>query len=77
MVDPKTAERIEQSQGIRLLTIREVAEALQCSERAVWGWTKAGKLSVVCLGRSRRYRPGDVQHFIAEHTDTGTTLKNA
>ena len=76
MVDLKMAEKTEQSQRIGLLTIREVAEALQCSERAVWGWTKDGELPVVRFGRVRRYRPEDVKEFVAKHLSRRTPQKN-
>ncbi len=48
----------------KLLTVDEVAEALQCSPRAVAAWTASGELASVKLGRLRRYRPEDVEAFI-------------
>ena len=77
IIDLETAAKTKHTQSIQLLTIGEVAEALQCSERAVWGWTNTGELAVVCLGRSRRYRPEDVQEFIAKHLGSGIAPKKA
>ena len=54
-------------EGVKLLTARQVADALQCSERSVWGWTKNGGLPAVRLGRLVRYRVEDVEAFIARH----------
>jgi excisionase family DNA binding protein len=54
-------------EGVKLLTSRQVAVALQCSERLVWGWTKDGDLPAVRLGRLVRYRIDDVEEFIARH----------
>ena len=52
---------------VKLLTARQVADALQCSERSVWGWTKDSDLPAVRLGRLVRYRVEDVEAFIARH----------
>ncbi len=54
-------------EGVKLLTGRQVADALQCSERSVWGRTKDGNLPAVRLGRLVRYRTEDVEAFIAKH----------
>ena len=51
-------------EAVRLLNVKEVAKALQCSPRAVAAWTASGKLVSVKLGRLRRYRPEDVEVFI-------------
>ena len=56
-------------EGSRLLTSRQVADALQCSVRFVWNWTKKGELPAVRMSRLVRYRVEDVEAFIARHQD--------
>ena len=50
--------------SMKLLNIKEVAKALQCSPRVIAAWTASGELVSVKLGRLRRYRPEDVGAFI-------------
>jgi len=52
---------------LKLLTVDEVAKALQCSPRAVAEWTASGELVSVKLGHLRRYRPEDVEAFVQGH----------
>ena len=56
----------------KLLNVKEVAEALQCSPRAVAAWTASGELVSVKLGRLRRYRPEDVEAFIQRNLSTSS-----
>jgi len=53
----------------RLLTSQQVADALQCSVRFVWDWTKRGELPAVRMNRLVRYRVEDIEAFIARHQD--------
>ncbi len=52
------------SEAYKLMTVAEVADILQCSERAVAAWRASGELGSVKMGRLRRYRPEDVEEFI-------------
>ena len=76
IVNVQTMTETDHLQGGQLLTIREVAKKLRCSERTVWSWTKTGELPVICLGRSRRYREEDVQAFIIKHRSTEVAREN-
>ena len=57
--------------AVKLLNVKEVAKALQCSPRAVAAWTASGELVSVKLGRLRRYRPEDVETFIQSNLSNG------
>lgn len=49
-----------------LMTVAQVAEALQCSERHVYNIIKAGELPARRLGRKMiRVEPDDLEDFIA------------
>ena len=52
-----------------LLTRREVADLLQMREQTLATWKCNGRhgLPYVQVGRSIRYRPGDVQAWIDQH----------
>ena len=50
--------------AVRLLNVKEVAKALQCSPRSVAAWTASGELASVKLARLRRYRAEDVEAFV-------------
>tara|TARA_B100000676_G_C17657747_1_gene619854 strand:- start:304 stop:507 length:204 start_codon:yes stop_codon:yes gene_type:complete len=54
-----------------LLTPRQAAEALQISERKLWGMKAAGEIPHVLLGRSVRYDPQDLQRCIDERKKGG------
>ena len=54
-----------------LLTVRQAAEALQISERKLWGMKAAGEIPHVLLGRSVRYDPQDLQRCIDERKKGG------
>jgi excisionase family DNA binding protein len=64
----KGAVKATDSAAAALLTLREVAERLQKSERDVQRLVKAGKLKRVAdLGkRTTRFRPADVDRFLAD-----------
>ena len=57
--------------GQLLLTPRQAAEALQISERKLWGMKAAGEIPHVLLGRSVRYDPRDLQRCIDEQKKEG------
>jgi len=48
-----------------LLTVADVASALQVSERAVRRWIAEGRLPAVHFGRAVRIRPADLAQVIA------------
>ena len=45
-------------------TIRQVAEALQVSEKTVWSLSRAGRLRPIHIGRAVRHDPADVRALI-------------
>ncbi len=53
----------------RLLTVHQVAEILQVSERSVWRWIAADVLPVRRFGRCVRVDPDDLNAFGQEGTD--------
>ena len=57
----------EQSKTITppvLLKPSEVAEALRISPRKLWGLTASGEIPSLKIGRSVRYDPHDLAHWI-------------
>ena len=54
-----------------LLTPRQAAEALQISERELWGMKASGEIPHVILGRSVRYDLRDLQRCIDERKKGG------
>lgn len=48
----------------RLLTVREVAEAIRVSNMTVYRLIRSGALQAVRVGRSFRIRPSDVDGFL-------------
>jgi excisionase family DNA binding protein len=50
--------------ALRLLTVPDVAQRLQVSERAVRRWIAEGRLPAVRLGRAVRIRPADLAQLI-------------
>ena len=58
--------------GMRFLTLSEVAEILQVSERTVHRWVKAGHLLTHGFGRAVRISHSDLQAFIASRRTGGT-----
>ena len=54
-----------------LLTPRQAAEALQISERKLWGMKASGEIPHVLLGRSVRYARADLQQWIEERKTGG------
>ena len=61
----RRVEGAERVVPVRLLTVAEVAAALQISERAVRRWIAEGRLPAVHLGRAVRIRPVDLAQLIA------------
>ena len=57
--------------GQLLLTSRQAAEALQISERKLWGMKASGEIPRVLLGRSVRYDLRDLQRCIDERKKGG------
>lgn len=49
-----------------LWTAAEVAERLQVAEGTVNQWVKLGKIPVVKVGSLNRFRPADIEAWIAE-----------
>lgn len=47
-----------------LLTISEVAEKLQVSEKTVRNWVEAGKLEAFRFGQAYRIRTEDFDNFV-------------
>ena len=57
--------------GQLLLTPRQAAQALQISERKLWGMKASGEIPHVLLGRSVRYPLCDLQQWIDERKTGG------
>jgi excisionase family DNA binding protein len=56
----------------RLLTVKQAADRLGCSQRAVYRLIEAGKIPFVMIGRSersKRIRPDDLRAFERQQTD--------
>ena len=47
-----------------LLTAKEVAQLLQCSERKIWRMTKRGELSNIHLGHHTRWKRSVIDQYI-------------
>jgi excisionase family DNA binding protein len=60
-----------------LLTLTEAAEVLGVSKVTLRRWTKAGVLPCVRIGRrkDRRFRPADIEEFIAAHRDEPAVVR--
>lgn len=54
-----------------LISVREAAKILGCSERTLWTLTAKGGMPVVKIGRSVRYSPADVARWIESNTVKG------
>ena len=52
-----------------LLTTADVARILQVSVATVKSWVKAGKIPSFKLGALRRFRPEDIEEFIAQQQE--------
>lgn len=48
----------------RFLSLEDVAERLQVSDRTVRRWVKDGKLAAYKPGREWRIRPSDLENFL-------------
>lgn len=51
-----------------LLNSAEAAAALSICQRKLWELKNRGEIKSVTIGRSVRYRPEDLQEFIAQNT---------
>jgi excisionase family DNA binding protein len=47
-----------------LMTPREAADALRCTERSIQRWQREGKLTAVRIGRWVRFRREDIEAMI-------------
>jgi excisionase family DNA binding protein len=52
----------------KLIKVPEVAELLALSEKTVWAWIGARRISVVRLGRAVRVRMSEVDRLVEEGT---------
>jgi len=53
-----------------LMTVRDVAQYLNCSEKTIWRLKDRGELAFVRLGqnvRSVRFRKQDIDQFVEDH----------
>ena len=60
-----------------LLTEDEAARALAISPRALWQLRHDGDVPFVALGRSIRYRPSDLETWVAEQVTRQTDRPEA
>jgi excisionase family DNA binding protein len=60
----EVVDRADTGGVTQLLTIRDVAFALQASDSTVKRLVASGELTSVHVGRSLRVRPGDLQEYI-------------
>ena len=51
----------------KLLKIEQVAEMFAIQPKTVMSWTRKGLLPAIKIGRTTRYRPEDVKHFIDQN----------
>jgi excisionase family DNA binding protein len=54
-----------------LLTTRQAAALLQVSERHLFTLTREHGLPVVWLNKAKRFRPADLERWLAEHVTGG------
>ena len=59
------------SDRTRWLTIADVAELLQVSDRTVQRWIKTGELAAHQLGRQWRISTRDLEEYLREHRSGG------
>lgn len=52
-------------------TTQTLARELDVSERAVREWVRQGKLASYKIGRSRRFKPADVEAFLTQFREEG------
>lgn len=71
-VDGSTDRPDDQGVTPRLLTYRQTADALGCSESKVKRLIKDGELTAVRIGGAARIRVGDLDAFVAELPATVT-----
>ena len=62
---------METIDAARLLTVGEVSDRLQISERQVWTMVQTGELKSLRLGRSRRVALIDLAAYIDSRRDVG------
>ncbi len=56
----------------RVLTVREVSDRLQLSERQIWTMVQTGELKSLRLGRSRRVAMVDLAAYIESRREAAT-----
>jgi excisionase family DNA binding protein len=56
----------------RLLTIPEVAAALRISRSSIYRLFEAGELAWVQIGAARRVTSGELNRFVAQHTEAAS-----
>ena len=59
---------IEERMAKDILTVREVAEYLQVTERTLYRLAQEGKIPAFKVGNSGRFRRGDLDRWIEEQT---------
>ena len=53
-----------------VMTTKEVAELLRCSESTIEGYVHRHELTAIQIGRDRRFRVDDVLDFVAARPST-------
>lgn len=59
----------------RLLTAADLAKIFSVSEQKVMEWNRVYKWPVVKIGRRFRWTPEMVEQIVAQHRDSGKTLR--
>jgi len=59
---------IEERMAKDILTVREVAEYLQVTERTLYRLAQEGKIPAFKVGNSWRFRRGDLDRWIEDQT---------
>jgi excisionase family DNA binding protein len=59
----------------KFLTVPEVAEALQVSQRTVFRWMSEGWLPAIRVGKVTRIRQSDLEAFLQAHVTTESRSK--
>ena len=60
-------------ESLALLTVPDVCQILRRSRWSIYGDVRRGHLIAVRIGRDLRFRPADIEAFLAAHTTTGTS----
>jgi len=70
--DGKGMEKIKKQVEPLVLTPEEVAEMLSVSKFTIYRLIEQGDIPSVCIGRLRRVRKVDLEHWIEEHLSTAS-----